>query len=196
MNVPSLYKIVNTKTNHFYVGSTLNFHRRKRVHISLLNKGRHDNIHLQNAWKRDGQVSFSFELIKIFSTDRDAVNEEQKWLNTHTGKPYFYNISSHARLDSQQARKLISEKLKGKLNPMFGKTHTKEVREKLRSFHLGKSMSQETKDKISATMKKKCESGEIVRHKWFGKDNPFYGKTHTKATRKKLSHYAKLRKST
>jgi group I intron endonuclease len=183
------------KTNHFYIGSSLNFNRRKRVHINLLNKGIHDNQHLQSAWNKDGSSSFDFQILKTFKTDKEVLIEEQKWLNEHIGEEYFYNISPHARLDPQQARKIISEKLKGKNNPMFGKTHTNEVKEKLRQMKLGKPMKQETKDKIAATMKKKCESGEIIRHKWFGKDNPFFGKTHTESTRKKLSELAKLRKT-
>jgi hypothetical protein len=62
----------------------------------------------------------------------------------------------------------------GKNNPFYGKTHSDEVKDKLRRINLGKDrMSEEYKGMLSTKMK--------------GKNNPFYGKTHSDEVIKILS---------
>jgi len=164
------------------------------AHINNLNKNIHRNPHLQNAWNKYGQTAFSFEIISIHQTDMEALAEEQNWLDKHYGKNYFYNKSKHAQLDPLHIRKQISKSLKGKLNPMFGNTHTKIARDKIRNSRLGVVMSTETKDKISQSLKAMYDTGQKIPTVLSGKLNPFYGKTHSNATREKLSDLAKGRK--
>ena len=71
-----------------------------------------------------------------------------------------------------------SERMKGKRNPMYGKTHSEEVKQGLRELHLGKPLSEEHKKKISEKVK--------------GKNNPMYGKQFSEEIRQKMRE-AKLR---
>jgi len=90
-----------------------------------------------------------------------------------------------------QGRRFCSKKCQNKYfsngtkNPFYGKHHSDETKKKLSiirkksptKYWLGKSRSSETKKKISKS--------KMNTH--IGKDNPFYGKTHNKKTRIKIS---------
>ena len=64
---------------------------------------------------------------------------------------------------SEETRKKLSEKTKGKNNPNYGKTHSKETKRKQSEARKGKSPSKESNKKRSETLK--------------GKNNHNYGKT-------------------
>ena len=83
----------------------------------------------------------------------------------------------------------------GKNNSMFGKKHSKESLEKMRNAQLGKKASEETKLKMSDSNKRaflRKHHSIKTRKKWsllrkgtrLGKDNFFYGKRHSKETKK------------
>ena len=85
---------------------------------------------------------------------------------------------------SEETKKKISETLTGRKIGPFSDEHRRKISEanKGRTF----VVSEETKEKISNTMKGK-HSGE---------NNPFYGKTHSEETKKKLSAIHRGRKIT
>jgi group I intron endonuclease len=70
-----------------------------------------------------------------------------------------------------------SNAVKGEKNPMYGKTHTEESKEKIRNTHIGRIWSDELKLKKANSMR--------------GDDNHFYGKKHTQKTKDKIikRHY-------
>lgn len=70
-----VYQIMNRQNYHMYVGSTVNFNSRWNDHKKLLRKGKHSNIHLQNAWNKYGESSFDFSIIEY--VDRDWTAREQ-----------------------------------------------------------------------------------------------------------------------
>ncbi len=59
--------------------------------------------------------------------------------------------------------------------------------------HKGMIHSEETKARMSATLKEHYASGRLARPDMRGENNPFYGKTHTPETRAKLSEAASNR---
>lgn len=79
----------------------------------------------------------------------------------------------------------------GKQNPMYGKTHTKEAREiiskrnKNNTYAVGAVRSEETKQLLRDSIKRKQEAGTYV--------NAFQGKKHSIATKRKLSAMSKAR---
>lgn len=92
---------------------------------------------------------------------------------------------------SEETKKKISEKLSGKNNPMFGKTHSPETKEKIKISQINRPKesricSDSTKRKISESNLGKVVSNE-TRHRQsiakLGNRNPFYGKTHTTENR-------------
>lgn len=63
---------------------------------------------------------------------------------------------------------------KGTKNPMYGKKHTLEVKEKISKINTGRILSAEHKEKISNKIK--------------GKNHPMYGKKHTEESKNKIRH--------
>jgi hypothetical protein len=103
------------------------------------------------------------------------------------------NFSNDRAIKAALSNKLYYEanpdqRRTGEKNPMFGKSHTKEVCKRLSENHkglqagekngmFGKSRPQELKDKLSNLYK-----GVKV-----GEKNPFFGKTHSEETKKIIS---------
>jgi hypothetical protein len=90
-----------------------------------------------------------------------------------------------------ERKKIASEKYKGKNAPFYGKTHTKEARQKMSEAKKGRKHSTETRKKMSEA--KKGKNNPMYGRK--GKNNPFYGKTHTKEARQRMSEAQKGEKS-
>lgn len=82
--ISGIHKIVNKINNHYYVGSSINILRRWRNHRVYLEKGKHNNDYLQNAWNKYEAVNFHFEIIEEVlnvKTRMDLHLHEQKYLD-------------------------------------------------------------------------------------------------------------------
>ena len=89
--------------------------------------------------------------------------------------------SNSGKKCSNANKKLFSEMYMGSGNPFYGKHHTEESREKIRKNRKPFIWTDELRKKVSETLKKKYESGEII--------NSMKGKHHTEETKKKLSKH-------
>jgi group I intron endonuclease len=63
MNVSGVYEIRHVLSGRQYIGSAVNFRRRKTLHLVQLRAGNHHNRYLQNAWAKYGEDAFSFSLL-------------------------------------------------------------------------------------------------------------------------------------
>lgn len=174
-----IYKIINVVNNKFYVGSAVDFEKRKARHIWRLRRGDHANKHLQAAWTKYGEHSFLFAVVEEVSEDVDLLAAENVWLKEHVGKEYCYNLGTDA---TAPTRGWVKEK-----NPMWGKrfNHTEEAKEKIRAASKARVQTEEEKAKRRQTMK-----GHAVRTEtrlkisaaltgdgnyWYGKKRPEHG---------------------
>lgn len=174
-----IYKIINVINNKFYVGSAVDFTVRKRKHWWMLRKGTHANKHLQAAWLKYGEPSFTFVIVEELPVDADVLAAENVWLKEHVGKEYCYNVATDAT-----APQLGMSREK---NAMWGKTfsHTDEAKAKIAAASAARIQTEEekvkrrksmrghhvaasTKAKIAATL-----SGEG--NYWYGKKRPDHG---------------------
>ena len=172
-----IYKIINVVNNKFYVGSAVNFNRRKTRHFSELRNNKHNNKHLQAAWNKYGGEAFVFAIVEEVTDKDKLLTTENKWLSLHVGKEYCYNTGVNATAP------MLGKT--GKLNPAWGLKHTAESLEKIgrasrariqteekktkrRQTMMGHAVSTETRMKISATLQ-----GEG--NYWFGKQRPEHG---------------------
>lgn len=158
----------------------------------MLRCNRHENSHLQNAWNKYGGEKFEFVIIQQFDPTtkvETVLSEEQKLLDEHYGKDYCYNQSSSARMDNEQARKLLSEKMKGKKNPMFGKTHSVESRKKISESAKKRKWTDEQKKKIGMWAKGRIHSKETKEKLRLIN----VGRLHTTETKKKMKEIHKNR---
>lgn len=76
-----IYKILNKVNNNFYIGSAVNFLKRKNVHFHHLRKNTHHSPHLQNAWNKYGEENFEFEILEMCSLE-ELIDREQCYLDT------------------------------------------------------------------------------------------------------------------
>lgn len=114
------------------------------------------------------------KIVKTFDTKQEALDYEEKLtlfykrLGLCKGNIKYGN---KGYIHSKESKLKMSQP--GKLNGMYGRTHTDEAKVKISIANVGKTWSQHHKDKY----KKWCEENP----------NPFYGKTHTKESRLKMS---------
>ena len=167
-----IYKITNTVTGKFYIGSAVNIKRRWAEHRSQLGANKHGNRHLQNSWNKHGEDSFTFEVLECCEKER-LIEREQFYIDNE--KPA-YNISPTAgntlgvkrtdetkrkiseakkgKVRSDETKRKMSEAKKGEKNAFYGKHHTDESKRKISEAKKGKVRSDETKRKISEAMKR------------------------------------------
>ena len=178
-----IYKIINVVNNKFYVGSAVNFSRRKARHFSELRHNKHNNRWLQASWNKHGEQAFIFAIVEEVQDKALLLEVENRWLKEHVGKDYCYNIGVDATAPmlgmSGEASptwgyKHTPEALAVITSASTGRKHTPEDIEKIRQHWVGKPKSAEVRAKISATL-----SGEG--NFWYGKKRPDHGTKVSKA---------------
>lgn len=172
---------------------------------------------LTKAIKKYGMGNFHINLIEDVNAIEKAYELEQYYIKKYNSKvPHGYNLTDggdmvfgwertkeyrqkcsirskqlhkerrtgmYGKLHSDETKKRMSEAVRGKPKPwLIGRSMLDETKEKIRAKHLGKKLSYETRKRISRN-----------HHNVSGKNNPMYGKKHSPETITKLSQKAKLR---
>lgn len=97
LNNSGIYKIVNNIDGKVYYGSAFNFFKRWKRHKDNLNKNKHPNQYLQNAWNFYNGNNFSFE-IALVCDKYNCLFYEQLFLNKYFDSCVnCYNICSYAK---------------------------------------------------------------------------------------------------
>ena len=173
-----IYKITNTVTGDFYIGSAVDIRKRWREHRSCLSNNTHCNLHLQNSWNKHGKECFVFTVLVYCEKER-LIEREQSYIDSE--KPP-YNICRTAGnclgvKRTEETKRKLSKAKTGEKNPNFG-------------IHL----SEEHRRKISEGMKGEKNhnfgihlSEEAIRK--FGKANK--GRVLTEERRRKMSEARK-----
>lgn len=144
MEKAGIYRIVNTLTKKYYLGSALDLDRRKKAHLNKLKNNKHHSKKLQNSFNKYGEGVFVFEIMEQVYFPNDYSNAikieylqclEQYYLDLYILYKLGYNMSS--KTDYPAVKR------------------TKESLEKARNTRVrnGTTMSQETKFKISVALK-------------------------------------------
>lgn len=150
-----VYCWFNTVDQKRYVGSARSFLDRYWGHVGHLRYGKSHNRYLQEAWDTYGESSFQFVVIEKCEIE-NLGDREFYWINTYkaTDRNYGYNIltipfSPKGYKHTPEAREKMSKVLKGRVK-------SSEHRAKLSEAHLrlGKTWSDETRQKIMETRKK------------------------------------------
>jgi len=186
-----VYKIHFRDSERIYIGSALDFKKRKGSHLSTLRNNKHRNIHLQRAYDKYGEDKMFFEIIEEGIDPEQLIAIEQSWIDNYSFE-MLYNIcptagNTYGREHTEDSKKLISENhadVSGENNPMFGTKGEK-------SPNYGKKRSEETRRKMSEALRGKeswCKGKKRPKHseRMTGEDNPFYGKEHSDETKEKL----------
>ena len=100
-------------------------------------KGYYHNNHFQNAINKYGWENFEHIIIAENLSKKEAELKEQELIlrNKTNNQAFGYNLTSGGGLGvfrhSEESKKLMSEHTKGELNPMYGKHHSEETKEKI-----------------------------------------------------------------
>jgi len=178
MSIAGIYKILNVTNGKYYVGGSLDIHRRWQQHKSYLRKGTHDNDYLQKSWNKHGSSSFVLEIVEELPlakhrTDIHVI--EQKYLTVaESERTKTYNLNFEAtggKLDDYAIQKLMGENnpmygRRGKNHPSYGYKHTMEAREAISKFHLGKPKSSDARKKMSEAAKKLIVPNALDKRIW------------------------------
>lgn len=161
-----VYAIKNKTNGKIYVGSAArSFRSRWATHVSRLKAGTHHSKHLQAAFNLYGEASFELTIL-AFCDPADCVTQEQRYIEEHSSVLRGYNISPTA--GSPLGIKQTKETIAKRVAKMKGQVRSAEVREKMKisqsrrgkevfdkisAARRGCVISQEQRDKISATLR-------------------------------------------
>jgi group I intron endonuclease len=138
-----IYIITNKINNKVYIGQSIDLWTRiNEGYLQKLPKNKGHNRHLQRAWNKYGEESFTFEIIE-YVDDYEKLNErETYWMHKYKSydKIFGYNIdpiggSKRGTKVSEEQKRKQSIAISGKNNGMYGKTHSDEVKLKLAEAH-------------------------------------------------------------
>lgn len=190
--ISGIYKIENLKNHKCYYGSSKDVYNRFIQHKSRLNNKTHPNIILQRAWNKYGQNNFIFEIVEKCDISNLLI-VEQKYLDLNNA----YNIAKNAlggdNLTNNPNRLDIIKRITKSIHMRLDKMTTTEKKKKFAKYlhdnpNWKGGITKQTVCKCGNIKKytsKECKKCELKKRK--GKNNNFYGKTHTKETKEKIS---------
>jgi len=171
-----IYKIINKINNHFYIGYTkLELQKRFNLHVNSKTK----KMPVVSAIKKYGKENFNIELLYDFDNKEDAIKCEIKLIeelkpnyNIHfggTGGPMYGPMNGmYGKKHTEEWIKNKRKSMLGKNNPMFNKTHTDDVKNKLSELKKGNIPWNKNKKNVYNTetlQKMKKPKSEIHKNK-------------------------------
>lgn len=143
----AIYTITNSLDGKQYVGSAVNFSRRRLGHVKNLRKGTHDNQRLQHAWNKYGEPAFEFAVLHE-CVPAELITHEQLAIDTLNPA---YNIlriagSSLGYRHTPEVRAELSRRATGRIRG----PHSAETRQKMSISARGKIRSAEHSANIAA----------------------------------------------
>lgn len=123
-----VYKIENKITRKIYIGSTVNFKRRKSEHFGELKRKTHYSKKMQADYDKYGEKSLVMSIIEECADDI-RLDREQHYIDLYDAVNKGYNTSESAFYSTVAFQGMDYY---GESNPFYGKHHTEETRRKLR----------------------------------------------------------------
>ena len=168
-----IYMIQNTINGKIYIGQSIDIELRFKSHKNKLERGNHDNIHLQKSWRKYGKEKFEFDI--LCECEEEKLNETEEYyifeLMTYNSRiGYNKNYGGSSGRPTEETKKKLSEAGKGR-------QHTEETKKKMSEAKKGKSFSEEHRKKLSENNiwnnKKRCEEArKKISEAFKGENNP------------------------
>lgn len=186
-----IYGIENLINGKLYIGATKrNLSKRKYEHKLRLRTNKHKNSYLQNSWRKYGESEFRFFILEDGFTSLQELNDAENFWITILGT-HFKNIGYNLVRDDGGSKIFSKDTIEkiSKNNAKYwkGKTlsedhkrnavNNRDYKNGEEHSHYGLKYNDEWRNNISKGRKGKC----------VGKENPFYGKDHSKEVLNRLS---------
>lgn len=192
----SIYKITNTVNGKCYVGQSWNIESRWHCYRQLMCRSQ---TKLFNALKKHGLSAFTFEVVTEYAdpgpTQTELDTMEACWMDHFHCVLHGYNLrqaGSHGKFSDASKERMRQSQL--------GKTQSDETKEKHRLAWLGREHTPESKAKMSTVQKGHAvsdETREKIRHVRIGKKHTaesiakmgelHKGKFHTEEAKARMS---------
>lgn len=148
-NKLGVYIIKNILNDKCYIGSSCtNLYKRLTSHYYLLNKNKHNNKHLQRAFNKDGEDNFIFEILEYCSSKDETLQKEEFYIELY--KSYLdekgYNIFQFALTTA--GNKWSDEAKLNRQGFGKGKTISQETKKKMSISAMGRKMKEVSKQKL------------------------------------------------
>lgn len=155
----------------YYIDTNETFHIGKGKGNRYKQKSNHRNEYFKNIIQKE-KDNVTSEILKDNLTEQEAWDLEKQLIKSYKEKGECktnfheggrggytgnYDNPERSRKLSEAAKKRI-----GPLNPMYGKHHTEEVKEKIRQANLGKTLSPEHKKKLIAANTGRVKTPEEI----------------------------------
>jgi len=166
------------------------------MHRHHLRRNKHHSIHLQRAWQKHGEAAFVFSIIEHVHAD-ELIAREQYYLDTL--RPFGtngYNIAPMA--GSTRGVKRTPEQIERMAAINRGKKLSPEHRARISAAGRGRKHTEESIKKLrEAKLKNNWQRGRPMNERQRaallhqkGESHPWYGRSHSKETKTKLSEKA------
>lgn len=190
-----VYKIIDTVGGKIYIGSTLNFYRRSKLHIYYLKYSKHQPK-IQKCCDENGSESLVFEIIeKVEMLETETKDEfrkrlydiEQKYmdelLSASSDRKKFHEMSLNIWHDCRAAKGVsLPEETKRKIGHSVRKRFSENPLNRVYGTPWNKGIKTGKNEKSSNTKKEKFKSGETT--PWN------LGKNHSDETKNKIREKA------
>lgn len=189
-----VYFIKNLVNKKIYIGSSKDVPQRIDYHKRKLDKDKHENEYLQNAWNKYGSENFQF-IFRISCDPKYRLELEQRLIDFYEcyKRDIGYNLEKcvyKTEVREETKRKIsqgLKEYYKNNEHPTTNKSVSQELRDHLSEINTGEKHPQygtkrdeRTKEKISNALEGR------KRPNLSGEDHPMYGKSHSKEAIKKM----------
>lgn len=160
---PGVYLIVNTISQHRYIGSSVDVRRRWNEHRSALNKGKSPCTILQRAWALYGEATFEITVLEYVEKEKLAVTE-QRYIDELRPEynaqpivdrpgPRIYSAEARAKISAAGKRRRLPEKQKAYMREiMTGRQFTPEWIEHLKEAQARRIITDEDKAEFQRRM--------------------------------------------
>lgn len=142
ISAPGIYRIVDSKSGRFYIGSSVNVSKRWIQHQYRLTHQTHPNPILQALWNAD-PLRLRIETLEVCPQDRDLLlSAEQKALDAVGVGKNSECMNVLAVAGSHLGRKRTAETIARMSAAQMGKSPSAEARAKMRAAKLGKPQTE------------------------------------------------------
>lgn len=105
-NLPCVYEIRNDINGKRYIGSTVDFPKRKSRHLANLRKNAHTNPLLQQDYNKYGEKAFVFHVLERTTNDI-LLDMEQYYICQHYGNIYNCRNATQEEVDYKAIDRMI-----------------------------------------------------------------------------------------